>query len=630
MKQSVAASLVILILLLLVVPTKGGDPAPRNFTELQTAIEKVLKETNTPGMGIAIVSSEKTEWVAGLGWADVAAKKPATAQTLFRIFSTSKGFAALAALKLQEEGKLKLNDTLKQCVPDLYFENPWESTDPVRLVHLMEHTAGFPDMSSAELSANDPKPSTLDQALAFAPKNRVVQWRPGSRAAYSNISPALLAAVIEKVTGQRFEDYVQENFFVPLGMNTASYFLTPTVEKNLATGYAPDGRRTFPYYHILYRPAGAISASAEDMANYVRFYLQRGSLDGRRLLQPASIERMEIPRTLPAAQLCEFAGYGLYNYASFEDGHEFHGHTGGWVSGLADMAYCPSLGRGYALMINSGNGGALWQIKQLIRKYLIQDLKSPDLPPIVAIPPELQKAYSGYYSNISVANGGARQPAEYSSTLKRIRFDGQGMQMLPVLSGWPERWVGMSQNIFRRDNSPKPALVFITDEKGHELLQFSEAEQFATMKKIPTFAVWFPLGGTACALLAMLSSLLLAVVWGVRKLFGKLPAPGPLSVRAVPLLASILFLGIPAILAITMANEDILLLGKPNGRTLGIFILTIAFPLAAFLSAFLVWRHRKAPMNRIAYWHSATVTLGLLFMTGFLAYWGLIGLRTWA
>ena len=69
---------------------------------------------------------------------------PLTAETLFRIGSVSKSFAALAALKLQEEGKLKLTDTVRQWVPEVAFTNPWEATDPVRLVHLMEHTTGFP------------------------------------------------------------------------------------------------------------------------------------------------------------------------------------------------------------------------------------------------------------------------------------------------------------------------------------------------------------------------------------------------------------------------------------------------------------------------------------------------------
>src|SRR5208282_3447069 len=155
MTKRIATALLLLVTALC--NTFGADnkSGPKSIPELQTAIEAVLKETRTPGAAIAIVSRDKAEWVAGVGKADVAANKPATAETLFRIGSTSKAFAALAALQLQEEGKLKLTDTIHQWVPDVAFSNPWEATDPVRLVHLMEHTTGFDDIHFREYALND-------------------------------------------------------------------------------------------------------------------------------------------------------------------------------------------------------------------------------------------------------------------------------------------------------------------------------------------------------------------------------------------------------------------------------------------------------------------------------------------
>lgn len=99
----------------------AAESQSNSISELQAAIETVLKVTHTPGVGIAIVFSNRTEWIAGLGKADVAANVPATADTLFRIGSVSKGFAALAALQLQEQGKLKLTDTVRQWVPEVSF-----------------------------------------------------------------------------------------------------------------------------------------------------------------------------------------------------------------------------------------------------------------------------------------------------------------------------------------------------------------------------------------------------------------------------------------------------------------------------------------------------------------------------
>ncbi|HEV2438154.1 MAG TPA: serine hydrolase domain-containing protein [Verrucomicrobiae bacterium] len=314
--------------------TAAESPSrPESIPELQAAIESILKVTRTPGAAIAIVSRDKADWVAGLGKADVAANKPVTANTLFRIGSTSKGFAALAALQLQEEGKLKLKDTVRRWVPDVAFVNPWEATDPVRLVHLMEHTSGFDDIHLREYALDDPTPITLKDALAYGTSSRVCRWPPGSRMAYCNSGPAVLAAVVEKVSGERFEDHVQEHFFNPLHMDSASYFYTPAVQQRLTKLYRADGVTPYPYWHISYRPAGSINASARDMANYVRFYLQRGSLDGTQLVRAASIERMETTESLPAAKLGKFAGYGLYNYATPDGAFVFHGHNGGVMGG---------------------------------------------------------------------------------------------------------------------------------------------------------------------------------------------------------------------------------------------------------------------------------------------------------
>src|SRR5690606_37525803 len=117
-------------------------PAPSTLPELLTAIEKLMTATRTPGVALALVDREGLIYAGALGLADVADDTPATADTLFRIGSISKGFVALAALQLQAEGRLDLNATLASVAPEIEFTNAWEASAPVRLVHLLEHTAG--------------------------------------------------------------------------------------------------------------------------------------------------------------------------------------------------------------------------------------------------------------------------------------------------------------------------------------------------------------------------------------------------------------------------------------------------------------------------------------------------------
>jgi CubicO group peptidase (beta-lactamase class C family) len=126
---------------------KDEKPNPaRSIDELRQQIEKILKDTHTNGASIAIVHKNGPGWVTGLGISDLASNRSATADTLFRIGSTSKGFVSLSVLMLVDRGKLSLDDPVHKLAPEVWFDNPWESSDPVRVVNLLEHTTGWDDL----------------------------------------------------------------------------------------------------------------------------------------------------------------------------------------------------------------------------------------------------------------------------------------------------------------------------------------------------------------------------------------------------------------------------------------------------------------------------------------------------
>lgn len=608
------------------------DTGPKSIAELQAGIERILRECNTPGASIAIVSRDKEEWVAGVGLADIETKKPATADTLFRIGSVSKAFTALAALKLQEEGKLKLSDTVKQWVPEVAFVNQWEETDPVRLVHLMEHTTGFDDISLREYALNDPTPISLSDALVFGTPSRVSRWRPGSRMAYCNSGPAVLAAVVEKASGQKFEDYIQTNFFTPLHMDTATYFYTPLVQERLTKMYRCDGVTPYPYWHVLFRPAGSINASARDMANYVRFYLQRGSLNGTQVLAQASIERMERTESLPSAKLGTVAGYGLYEYAMCEGGFVFYGHGGAVMGGLTQMEYLPDRGRGYAVMINTGNGPAMFRIVSLIRRYVVRDLSPAALPAVASISPEVQQHYTGYYEGISARDqwlNGFRRLVN----VKKLTFgEGELLTSTYGLRG-DERRVPVTDHLYRQPDQILATLALLPDADGETLIEY----HWGTLRKISTLQVWTQLAGIALVSLLALSALGFAPIWIVRKLMGKVPSSGPLSLRVLPVLSVLLLIAFDGLLIFGLRGmlragsiDDYFVMGSPSAYSISLMILSIAFPLVALAGLFVAWRARKTPMNRVAYWHSVVVAVAIVGVAVYYGYWGLIGLRLWA
>ena len=168
-------------------------PAPATIAELEARIRKVLDSTHTPGLGLAIVRHDSVLYTGGIGQSRVSPPRAATAATLFRIGSTSKAFVALSAMALQREGKLSLQDPVRKHLPGFYYVNPWEATDTLRIVHLLEHTSGFDDNSLKSYANSDPAPATLENGLALDSATRVSRWRPGTRFSYCNTGPAIVA-----------------------------------------------------------------------------------------------------------------------------------------------------------------------------------------------------------------------------------------------------------------------------------------------------------------------------------------------------------------------------------------------------------------------------------------------------
>ena len=134
------------------------------------------------------------------------------------------------------------------------------------------------------------------------------------------------------------------------------------------------------------RPAGSINASANDMAAYLQFYLNRGAAGGKQIVPAADIDRMETPTSTWAAKDGLKAGYGLSNFWSVHEGFVYHGHDGGVEGGITDISYMPDYGVGYFYSINSGNGDAFDKIGNAIRAYITGKLQRSPVPAVAPLP----------------------------------------------------------------------------------------------------------------------------------------------------------------------------------------------------------------------------------------------------
>src|SRR6266852_3403843 len=296
-----------LVMLLLSVPLraqKKEEPAPpRTLEELQKAIKSELEKNHVPGAGVALISRGELLWCGGIGDADAASKKPITCDTEFRVGSISKTFVALALLKLQEEGKINLEARLHDIAPEVPVQNAWESAHPVRVVNLLEHTAGFDDMEAAEVyNVRDPYDYPLLEVFKRFQEPQIVRWPPDTRMSYSNPGYGVAGSLIEKITGEPYDKYIRETFLQPLGMTNADYRFTDGNKALLASGYDGKSAKPVGYPYIYLRPAGDLKASPGELAKLVQFFLRRGMVGQTQLLKPESIARMETPRTSLAAQ----------------------------------------------------------------------------------------------------------------------------------------------------------------------------------------------------------------------------------------------------------------------------------------------------------------------------------------
>lgn len=600
-----------------------STPTPTNIDQLKSAIAAILKAYDIPGIGIALVTKDKVVWTGGVGKADIAANRDVTADTMFRIGSITKGFVSLRALQLVEQHKLDLNEKVADAAPEIPVENPWEATNPVTLAELLEHTSGFDDFSLAEFYDFDAPPEkSLKWTLTHFQRPQHVRWPPGSRMSYSNPGYGLAGYLVEKAGGASLEDQIAEDILRPLGMTHSDMRLTAAVKEQLAQGY--DGDSPLPYYPIFLRPAGAMKSSPNEMARFVRMMLNRGELDGARIVSPESITRMETPETSLAARAGLKYGYGLANYTDLEYPLVEHGHDGGIDGFLSRYIYIPDAGAGYFFSINaSGSAGrAMHKIDELLYNYMTRGVQAHQEPGGTLASGASE--WAGYYEPRAPRQAITR----YMETLLGGQFVSVDNGKIHVRSalGASHTLIPAGTNLFRSEKGA--GTIFTTDGKDHAVMIAEIPPNFSIpVYFVKTSPVW-PMTRLVLILgasLTMLTSVIFALIWIPRKVFGRMKGVPYLAVRILPLLAT---LSLPIAFAIALTSAPVYL-ARPGLISISFFLGTIAFAVLSVASLVLALISTRWPTNRGARIHSILVAVACVGMTGYLAYWHQIGLRLW-
>jgi CubicO group peptidase (beta-lactamase class C family) len=588
-------------------------------------MKDVLDKEHVPGAGAALVVNGEVLWCGGIGQADIAANRAASCDTEFRVGSISKTFVALALLKLQEEGKINLYARLQDVAPEIPFKNRWEATHPVRIVNLLEHTAGFDDMEFSEVyNLRDRYDFPLLEVFKRFRKPQTARWPPGTRMSYSNPGNAIAGYLIEKITGKPFDQYIRDTFLRPLGMERADYPFTDANKPLLAAAYNGNPPKVVGYPFIYLRPAGDLKASPGELAKLVQFLLRRGKTGEGQLVKPESILRMETPETTLAAKNGLLLGYGLCNYSSVEGGVVTHGHDGGIDGFVSSYRYMPEQNWGYIVLLNSTNSGrALHDLNLLTIDFLSRGFPKPQQSVINPPAGDLEK-FGGFYA----PRAPRTQMFAFLDDLAggtRIRVI-KGKLTRSGLFGQPEPLFCVGKNAFRGDKEPEGTMIFFANESGDMAIAGSGLQGIPYSERSSLIMPFLRIALLSLCLFFMLTSLPFALVWLFLKLVGAMKDVRHLSARVVPLLATLAFLIVP----LCFLNLNGSQIGTFNRWTAGILFGTFFFPLLSILGLVLILRVPEDEIHRGVRIHSLLVSSACCVITGFLLSWHLLALRLWA
>lgn len=311
-----------------------------------------------PGAVVVVVTRDGPVFAKGYGFSDIAAQKPFTSDaTLVRPGSISKLFTGIAVMQLVDAGKLDLDRDVNAYI-DFAIPTP-EGGVAVTLRRLLTHRAGFEEHLKG-LFSRDPTPEPLGGWLA---KNLPRRLFPnGDVEAYSNYGVALAGYIVERVSGEPYASYMQQHILGPLRMGHSTFQqpLPDNLAPLMAKGYrAASDKPPLGFFEtISAAPAGALSATGEDMGRFIRALINGGELDGVRILPKARLDEMMAPgNSTPAGYL------GLAFFGTKVAGHDAVGHEGVTMSFFSDLRIFPEQGVG--IFVSRDGNGEIKALKDL-------------------------------------------------------------------------------------------------------------------------------------------------------------------------------------------------------------------------------------------------------------------------
>jgi CubicO group peptidase (beta-lactamase class C family) len=365
----------------------ADDPAATVIAKYQARIPELMAEQGIPGLAVALVDKDTVLWTEGFGHLDRDGSPPVTADTIFAVQSMSKNFTATAVMQAVGAGRLDLDQPITTYLPDFTVHSAFEEHPErkITLRMLLSHTAGF--TMEAPLGNNyEFEPGEFDEHVRTI-SDTWLRFPVGTGYAYSNLGIDLAGFILERTYGAPFPEVLHDLLLGPLGMDRSTFDRDSIVAAtNRAVGHtAPVPARDLPVFDAM-TAAGGLYSTAADLARYLRFQLNDGSLDGRTVLDSTLMEEM---RTVPAPHAGAQAGYALgmerYRWHASANADLFS-HGGGGQGWLSDLWWSPPLGIGVAVLTNSADHRLQVELALSILGDLAHEPGSVYLDRLLALP----------------------------------------------------------------------------------------------------------------------------------------------------------------------------------------------------------------------------------------------------
>ena len=601
-------------------PTRGVHDRAELAAFLDGVMAANLRDKHVAGATVAVVKDGQLFYAKGYGYADVGSRKPVDAErTLFRIGSTSKLFTWTAVMQLVEQGKLSLDTNVNRY---LDFKIPDTYPQPITLRHIMTHTPGFEEDGRDLITDDSVKMIPLGRYLATHIPGRVRP--PGTFSSYSNYATALAGYIVQRVSGQPFDVYIEQHILTPLGMSQTSTRqpLPPRLRGDMSGGYSWGGGsyKSQKFEIVNAAPAGSIASSATDMARFMIAHLNNGELDSQRILADSTAQRMHARAFGHDPRL---PGFALGFYEKSSHGLRIIGHGGDTRWFHTDLALIPSEKLGVFVSYNTATGGEL-SFGPFLNEFLDHYYPTP-APPVPLPADAVQQAGR-------VAGEYEFNRRSYTTFQKAIGLAGD-IQVSATDSGrivlhsalGDSRLVPVGPLLYR-DELGGDLVSFQADTRGRIQRGFLGIAPMMTMERVPFSQSvklhWVLLG---LGVVVFVGVLLTAIGRFVRRRIGAARPGDVLPGRWLLVTLALLNVLFVVIFAAAIGGSGGLLEGPLTGLKVALVLPIIALlcTLAAVYTAARQWRTRAGTRGaRLRY--SGAVLVALLFVWS-LAQWNLLG-----